>query len=138
MSPLSTEYVARVTAPGLARGDVTAWASFLPHAACIDLVITVNELVTNSVRHSPDHGRVRVEVTSLAEDMLFVEVGHDGPPQTVALRTPDAARGPGLQMVACLAADWGVSDDPTRTWFTLDTNTRAAPFGLHAERHGSA
>ncbi|MCW2999210.1 MAG: putative anti-sigma regulatory factor, serine/threonine protein kinase [Solirubrobacterales bacterium] len=133
MSSLRTAYVARPSAPGLARQDVRAWAAFLPDEASIDLVIAVNELVTNSVRHGPDRGLVRLGITLLTEDMLFVEVYDEGACPSAA-RTPEAGTGRGLRMVSCLAADWGVSDDPKRTWFTLATSARAAGSELHTGR----
>jgi serine/threonine-protein kinase RsbW len=137
VSSLRTAYVARPSAPGLARQDVRAWAGSLPQETSRDLVIAVNELVTNSVKHGPLRGLVRLAITALNEDTLFVEVYDEGAVRTVALRAPDAASGRGLHMVAALAADWGVSDDPTRTWFTLDTSARAVGSELRTGRGGS-
>lgn len=120
MSALRAEYVARSTAPRLARKDVRAWAAALPTpVAVVDLVIAVNELVTNSVKHGPDFGRVRLAITPQGDDVLLVEVSDEGLPQDVVPRQPDASSGRGLHMVQSIALDWGVSYHPTRTWFTL-------------------
>lgn len=119
MSALHAEYVARSTAPRLARKDVRAWAAPLPSDVAIDLVIAVNELVTNSVKHGPDFGRVRLAITPRPDDVLLVEVSDEGLPQSVVQRAPDTSSGRGLHMVQSVALDWGVSYHPTRTWFTL-------------------
>jgi len=98
---------------------VRAWAQHLPADCAVDLVIAVNELITNAVKHGPDFGRVRLLITRQTDSLLFIEVADEGLPQAVATRPPDATSGRGLHMVDTIATDWGVSYHPTRTWFTM-------------------
>jgi two-component sensor histidine kinase len=53
VSELRAEYGSTPVTPAPARRDVTRWATTLPEDARVDLVIAVNELVTNSVRRGP-------------------------------------------------------------------------------------
>jgi hypothetical protein len=138
VSTWRAEYDAVPTTPALARGDVARWGVSLADDARVDLVIAVNELVTNSVRHGPRGGRIRLAITQLADAVLFVEVSDDGPPGAAVPRAPDAVGGRGLHMVDFLSADWGSSADPTRTWFTLDTGVHAGELGVPADLGGSA
>ncbi len=137
VSDLRLEYDSTSATPARARRDVRAWAAGLAEDARMDLVIAVNELVTNSVRHGPPAGRVRLAITYLKASLLFVEVSDDGAPEAVIARAPDDSGGRGLHMVGFLAADWGASARPTRTWFTLDTAARAGR-AVRADAGGSA
>lgn len=138
VSDLRAEYDAVPATAGRARRDVTAWGAELPEAARVDLVIAVNELVTNSVKHGPRGGRVRLAITRLDESLLFIEVCDDGPAGGVVQRPPDAAGGRGLHMVEFLAKDWGASADPSRTWFTLDTCVRSGVRSVPSDMEGTA
>ncbi|PAZ12270.1 anti-sigma regulatory factor [Streptomyces sp. SA15] len=83
-----------------------------------DAMIVVSELVTNAIRHGK--GRpIRLRVTR-SDTELRVEVA-DGNPTPARLRSAGETdeNGRGLELVAALSKDWGVSPDGTTTWCSL-------------------
>jgi hypothetical protein len=108
--------------PALARELI---ASVTPVDLRDDAMLATSELVTNAILHGrgmvdlevhAEHGRVRIEV-------------HDSGAGAPAAQSPDqhVPNGRGLQIVAALAADWGVVIDlrGKTVWCEL----RSAPSG---------
>jgi anti-sigma regulatory factor (Ser/Thr protein kinase) len=99
----------------------------LPPALLLDARLLVNELVTNSIRHSglgpEDQVRVRADWsgTRLRVD-VYDRAGPAGrSPVVGSIRPPPGAQsGWGLYMVDRVAARWGAV--PGRYWFELDVD----------------
>jgi anti-sigma regulatory factor (Ser/Thr protein kinase) len=113
---LSVEHTLRLVeslhAPAHARAWVSARTPGLPSDTVEDALLTVSELVTNSVRHGkPDivvslatrPGRLRIEVSDAGESM---PVFPDEQPRL------DRVAGRGLLIVAATAVEWGVLPVP--------------------------
>ncbi len=113
-----------VEACAQARREVLAGDGAIPAAARDDLLLLINELVTNAVRHAdvgPDESvrvdlrrwprRVRVEVTHAGHGFEHEPV----PP------SPDAIGGWGLVLVDRIADRWGITSEmgTTGVWFEL-------------------
>ncbi|MDI3407658.1 ATP-binding protein [Streptomyces cavernicola] len=82
-----------------------------------DIVLTVSELVTNSIQHGDGDVGLKVLYT---DNELRVEVTDCNPePAQHKPADDEAVSGRGLFLVAALAHDWGVSDDGTTTWATF-------------------
>ena len=104
----------------LARGFVIDRLSGYEQRLVDDAALMTSELVTNSIRHAT--GTVTVTV-AIDADTLHIAVS-DGGPATPVIRTPSPAEpsGRGLQIVAALADDWGVTPTPdagNTVWLTL-------------------
>lgn len=104
----------------LARGFVIDRLSGYEQRLVDDAALMTSELVTNSIRHAT--GTVTVTV-AIDADTLRIAVS-DGGPATPVIRTPSPAEpyGRGLQIVAALADDWGVTPNPdagNTVWLTL-------------------
>ena len=113
-------------APARARSAVGRWLDGrVTDAVREDAVLLVSELVSNSTRHAgaPSGAAIRVRLT-LQDRVVHVRVLDRGRQGAVAARDPDddGRGGYGLQLVASLAADWGVRRGlGTEVWFELAT-----------------
>jgi anti-sigma regulatory factor (Ser/Thr protein kinase) len=86
-----------------------------------DAVLLVSELVTNAVKHGPEHEAIRLIITT--EDQATRFTVHDrglGPLPAMRDQADPAPRGHGLRLVDGLADRWGVERGSTRVWFELD------------------
>lgn len=87
-----------------------------------DASLLVSELVSNALMHGA--GPVRL-VLSRSDAGVRVGVEDESPELPVLRRTPDLeGRGRGMQLVAALADQWGVTDCPygrpgKRVWFEI-------------------
>ena len=111
-------------APAAARAAVSDWLTGrISDDVLDDARLLLSELVTNSVRH----GHLTIDATvgisaRLAHDTLRFEVRDPGRDGTITPRTanPIEGGGYGLQLVATVAARWGVNrTDDTHVWFEL-------------------
>jgi hypothetical protein len=76
-----------------------------------DVLIVVSELVTNAVIHG--QGTITVLVGIADGGMVAVGVRDEGPGRPRLEGVDDASpRGRGIAMVASIARDWGVLQDP--------------------------
>ena len=113
-------------APACARYAVARWLSGrVADAVLKDALLLVSELVTNSTRHAtiPSGAAIRVR-GGLDDHVVRLHVLDRGQQGRVAVREPreDEFGGYGLQLVASLAADWGVRRGlGTEVWFELST-----------------
>jgi anti-sigma regulatory factor (Ser/Thr protein kinase) len=112
-------------APGAARILLAGWLERrVPQRVLEDAQLLVSELVTNGVVHSdvePGTGVVHVGV-ELAAGVVRLHVEDSGVTGVVSPRTPDLAGGNGfgLNIVAAIAAQWGISrNGGTRVWADL-------------------
>ncbi|HET9143315.1 ATP-binding protein [Actinophytocola sp.] len=71
-----------------------------------DLQLICTELIANAYEHGSMPGQVRIEVAG--PNLIRVEVDDSSRRMPVTRRRTDSIRGRGLQMVAQLAARWGV------------------------------
>lgn len=118
MAPRRFEFTRDPQAPAAARRAVSEVCDGLDHQHADVARLLVSELVTNSVQHGEG-----ATVTVLAHDgpsgTMRCEIIDEGggfvPPQ----RATQSVGGWGLQLVARLAARWGVSDGSTCVWFDL-------------------
>ena len=87
--------------------EVRKWASGRLAAESPDVVadvlLVVNELVSNAYRYAAGPSSVRV---GCERDRIRIEVVHD--PRTIARKQTRPAHGGGLMLVARLADRWGV------------------------------
>lgn len=123
--PFDMEVTARPESAGAVRRALLRWAGHLPERVRTDLVLVVNELVINAIRHGPDFGRVRISLRE-HDDELEVGVRDDSLPQVIAPREPDETGGRGLRIVDTLAQAWGVRHNPTQVWCLLRATEPAA------------
>jgi anti-sigma regulatory factor (Ser/Thr protein kinase) len=79
-----------------------------PDAIVDDALLLVSELATNAVRHA---GTAFTVGFSYEDNTVTVEVA-DRSRRQPSLRRPDVDRGRGPHIVAALAAEWGVRDEP--------------------------
>jgi anti-sigma regulatory factor (Ser/Thr protein kinase) len=100
------------------RAEVAAWADDLDDVVRADLILAVDELVSNAIKHGPDGARVRL-VADRLPDGVRVAVRDEGLPQVVA--SPDAVdeHGRGLRIVEAVTEEWGVTMEPMTVWFML-------------------
>jgi anti-sigma regulatory factor (Ser/Thr protein kinase) len=112
-------------APGAARIALADWLEpRVPRRVVEDVQLLASELVTNCVRHAevePGTSLVRVGV-ALASGVLRLHVEDPGTTGTLAPRAPDLASGSGygLNIVATLASQWGISrNGSTTVWADL-------------------
>jgi anti-sigma regulatory factor (Ser/Thr protein kinase) len=101
------------------RAIIGAWDA--PVDAYVAALLT-SELVTNAVKHVPDHPGSIDLVISWNRSELRVEV-HDRSRSApvVVDAPPDAEAGRGLMLLACMATDWGYRETVTgkAVYFTL-------------------
>lgn len=114
----------RLTAAMEARRRLACVESILDAERYEELRILVNELVTNSVRHSGalGSGWIGLKVGTTKESVR-VEVTDEGPGFTPAPVAPGLAQtsGRGLFLVQALSDRWGVkSSDLTTVWAEMD------------------
>jgi len=117
---------AAAAAPACARNVVARWLrGRVLDAVLDDAVLLVSELVTNSARHAVAPSGATISVRgSLDDRVIRVHVLDQGRQGAVAAREPGddggGHGGYGLQLVASLAANWGVRRDRgTEVWFEL-------------------
>lgn len=91
-----------------------------------DTQLLVSELVTNGLRHGTCSQVVFRLVIGVDALMVEVDDGSPGPRAHTRQAGPDSENGRGLVLVSALATAWGVSDDGTRTWCVVRTETPAA------------
>ena len=107
-----------------------------------DALLLISELVTNSVLHGgPANGAPITLRLVLEAGAVRLEVTDPGEHGAVLPRPPDHAHGGGfgLDLVARLAASWGVDDrGGTRVWFLLSHGPGGAPVasGVHQSPAG--
>ncbi|OON81132.1 hypothetical protein B1H18_09195 [Streptomyces tsukubensis] len=108
--------------PGRLRRIMRAGLTYWRQPAVIDSAeLLLTELVTNALRHGPDHNiDVRVHLRS-GRCVIAVTDGSSDRPE---LRDPGPTEegGRGLLLVDALACAWGVSSDGTTTWCALPLN----------------
>src|SRR4051794_17739601 len=133
LAPCEVALPAEPRAAGAARTAIVHWLERrVPARILKDAELLVSELVTNSVRHAGitpiDVVRVGVE---LAPDALRLEVTDPGRHGAISPRSPDLTTGTGygLNILATLAAHWGVIRDANTTvWAELTwANSVAGP-----------
>ncbi|WP_256076493.1 ATP-binding protein [Streptomyces sp. BpilaLS-43] len=96
-----------------------AAASFLryrnvPELLAQDVVVVVSDLVTNAIEHG--RGSVSLRVRHIGENLLVETIDSNPSPARLRAPTADEECGRGLFLVACLAWNWGVSEDGRTTW----------------------
>jgi anti-sigma regulatory factor (Ser/Thr protein kinase) len=99
------------------------------------LTLITAELSANAVRHGHVPGRDFHVRLILAEDVFRIEVtdtrAEKRPPASPPATDPASESGRGLQLVAALADDWGVTPRPTApgktVWATLRVRTGGHP-----------
>lgn len=96
----------------------------MPTDAFDSIVLLVNELVTNAVRHGMvgTSGEITITVET-SHSMVRVEVVDSGKGAQVAPRPPsiDEGSGWGLHMVERLSDRWGFEQNATTcVWFEMD------------------
>lgn len=117
------ELASGVDAPGVARGVLTGWFSFVRADDTLTTTarLLVSELVTNAVAHG--RGRItlrarfvklRVLIEVLDEGGGFEREGRERDSQ------PAGAGGWGLSIVDAESSRWGVRPDRSHVWFELD------------------
>lgn len=84
-----------------------------------DAKLLVSELVTNALRYG-EGGEIEFRLIITLQGLLLAV--NDGSAHRPQLRMADdsSETGRGLFLVASLADNWGVSDDGTTTWCTLN------------------
>jgi anti-sigma regulatory factor (Ser/Thr protein kinase) len=90
-----------------------------------DAVLLADELVSNAVRHSATTEPIKLSVTvrDTTVRVTVTDAGEGFDPMTEPAATRSAGVGGwGLELVASLAARWGVDrdDDHTTVWFEID------------------
>jgi len=129
-----TELPGNLRAPSRARAAVRqVLASWGMSSLTPDAQLLASELVTNAVEHGDGRPigltiRRHAEPGAAAGILCQVTDTAPGRPRMRAIQ-PASERGRGLQIVAALAADHGVTANPCgkTTWFTLATPTIAHP-----------
>ena len=115
-------------APAQARASLEPLNRCLPAPLFQDVMLLVNELVTNSCRHGglPPSSDIRVGLT-VRDRTIHAEITDRGSgftPTATQTRTrgSPAAGGWGLYLVDKLSSRWGVEGKgPTTVWFEIDT-----------------
>lgn len=109
-------------APRRARELVSASVNgaYFDTALLDDLLLTVTEVVTNSVKHgAADENEVIELVLAFDRECVRIDVSDNGPGFTPGMASARFGRpgGLGLQLVESLSDRWGVaSRAPTRVW----------------------
>jgi anti-sigma regulatory factor (Ser/Thr protein kinase) len=115
---------AGIKAPGDARIALASWLEWrVPSRVLEDAQLLASELVTNSVLHAEVEAANVIHVgVELATGLLRLHVEDGGITGAVAPRAPGVAGGSGygLNLVAAIATQWGVSRNAgTRVWAEL-------------------
>jgi anti-sigma regulatory factor (Ser/Thr protein kinase) len=128
LSQLEVQLESTTAAPAHARSALREWLHLHhPAADALELaLLVVSELVTNSIRHASAPADVQLQLSaSLQDDVLWIQVRDPGTEGTVARRPPQfegsQIGGYGLELVATIAAAWGVErdQDGTEVWAQL-------------------
>ncbi|MGP3775411.1 ATP-binding protein [Streptomyces sp. SDT5-1] len=115
-----------------ARRITAAFLAFwqVPERLAEDIVLIVSELVANAINHgasaSPAPGHVSLRL-QLPDDEIRIEVIDSNPaPATMQSPSDEEESGRGLLLVSALADKWGVTEDGTKTWCTVNIPARSA------------
>jgi anti-sigma regulatory factor (Ser/Thr protein kinase) len=113
-------------ARGLLRSACEDWT--VDRGTCDDALLVVTELITNVVEHAGTECRLTVSVDGGG---LRIEVRdfHQSPPPRLRPTTGWRSRGHGLQIVALLSTQWGVSEhaDGKSLWAVLSGSSPPHP-----------
>lgn len=134
-TPLSARFdlPADSRAPGRARRLLTEVLAAWDRGDDAEIVrLLASETVTNAARVTPPGGALELSLR-VQGDLVRVSVGdaHTGRP-VLRPATDDDESGRGMHLVAALASQWGVEDDPTgsggkRVWFELGSPEASGP-----------
>ncbi len=98
--------------------------------------LMASELVTNSIRHAT--GRITI-LLDIADGAVRIAVSDAGPSTPVVRHpSPEDPSGRGLQVVAALADDWGMTvdhGDGNTVWFSLRLDESTAGDGHRHDGH---
>lgn len=94
----------------------------VPAPLAQDVVVVVSELVTNAIEHG--QGSVCLRVRHIGENLLVETTDSNPSPARLRAPTADEECGRGLFLVACLAQNWGVSEDGRTMWAAFRTPLR--------------
>src|SRR3954454_20374656 len=105
MCPISSRIGSARRAFARARQRAAKFLTAVPARAQNDVLLALNELVTNAIRHG--EGAVRVEVRR-SGDHVRLEVTDDGDAAPEVRKEPaDASGGWGLRIVEAVSSRWG-------------------------------
>lgn len=110
---------ADVVSPRLARNWLAEWLPpWVPQSLRDDAALLISELVTNAVIHAMTTCTVTVDLT---DTCLRVEVADGMPRGPVLAETERGESGRGIDVVACVAREWGWrrTEDGKEVWFEL-------------------
>ena len=117
---LAFDLPADPAAPSQARVALLALSPAVVPRVLEDLRLLITELVTNSVRHGPGGGTVRVTVNVKDPNTVFAEVTDNGHEGVVEIReAAEDGGGLGLRILDRMATRWGVYEGSTNVWFEL-------------------
>jgi anti-sigma regulatory factor (Ser/Thr protein kinase) len=96
-----------------------------------DAVLVVSELVSNAIRHAAPLPSGDIQVGwSLFPDLVHIEIVDGGAPTRPQARSASVSSlgGRGLEIVRCLAAEWGVDErsDTVTVWADLPRSPAGA------------
>jgi anti-sigma regulatory factor (Ser/Thr protein kinase) len=117
---LNLELTAALDAAWRARQAIASQVGeSLPGPRLSQLLATVSELVTNSVKHGPGEP-IHVSVRVSNDGTIFGRV-EDGGRGRVAIRegVDPIEGGMGLKLVEAFTDRWGVEDGTTNVWFEI-------------------
>ncbi|MCW3040835.1 MAG: hypothetical protein JWM31_2740 [Solirubrobacterales bacterium] len=113
MEELVVTFAADLSAPARARDLVRKWATGCEEHAITDLVIATNEIICDSIQHSPAGAPITIHLMPRG-DVVLISVTDHGPTRIFSARD---ARNLRILALDHIASDWGVSFAPTRVWF---------------------
>jgi two-component sensor histidine kinase len=106
-------------APAVARAVVAAaYTDALPAVTLQDLKVIVTELVTNSWRHGPSEGLIRLSVEPGNNGCIRGRVEDEGH-KAFGMREITDEGGLGLHIVDALAQDWEIAESGGTVRFSL-------------------